>query len=83
LPTQAELKAEQPKLRLANKSGWEAENLSVRPISERHGLPARPGIVIWGCRLKWLSLPVKDDWWDNPLAMYQLSVYFHDPPMAN
>lgn len=85
LPTKAELVAEQ-----AEAENWlrqwigelPAENLANVSDSIRDDPAFQRGeaLLEFGLRDKALIEfeMVKDNWWDDPLAMYQLAVYFHE-----
>ncbi|MBI1881651.1 MAG: tetratricopeptide repeat protein [Chloroflexi bacterium] len=85
LPTPAELSQEQ-----AEAEAWLAEWLGLvnsttlsNLSAEVQGDPAfqrGDGLLKLGLRAEALAEfeTVKDNWWDNPLALYQLALYFRD-----
>jgi soluble lytic murein transglycosylase len=89
LPTPAELRQEQAEAEawLAKWLGLDdAQNLS-RLSDEIRDDPAfqRGNVLLYlGLRAEALTEfeKVKDNWWDNALAMYQLSLYFRDQRMG-
>lgn len=89
LPTPAELRQEQTAAEswLAKWLGLEdAANLSRLSTEIRDDPAFQRGKVLLYLGLRTESLTefakVKDNWWDNPLAMYQLSLYFRDQRMG-
>jgi soluble lytic murein transglycosylase len=89
LPTPAELRQEQAEAEawLARWPGLDdAQNLSRLSDEIRDDPAFRRGTMLLYLGLRAEALTefekVKDNWWDNPLAMYQLSLYFRDQRMG-
>ncbi len=85
LPTPAELAQEQTEAEawLADWLGLSSpDNLaSLKPaVSSDPAFQRGQALLALGLRAETLTEfeTVKDDWWDDPLAMYQLSLYFRD-----
>jgi soluble lytic murein transglycosylase len=85
VPTPAELAREQAETE-AWLAGWlelsDTDNLAAPGpgLSSDPAFQRGQSLLALGLRAEALAEfeTVKDDWWDDPLAMYQLSVYFRD-----